>query len=527
MKKDPGVPNLFPYKDRILHEIEETRRLKEEAALRRKEEARTPGSGHVVDGEQKTDVDEDVPMDVDGLGMANDEARIDDDDDEDEDIMDEVCWFSMIMLYPSRINQLIMVPIQDDDDADSVDPMAALVMSARVRAVEYRQRQHRGRKDDGSGDENEDEDDDRSMKHDAPLRRDRSRKAFDDLFKQVLDAADVILYVLDARDPDGTRSRAVERTVMAADGGRKRLILVLNKIDLVPMAVLKGWLKYLSRYFPTLPLRASTHANGAHIFHHRQLSTTSTSSTLLKALKSFAATKQLRRSISVGVIGYPNVGKSSVINALTSRLGPSSTGCPVGAEAGMTTSLRQTKLDRKLTLIDSPGIIFPSNEQDGGSSSMMTQDRLVLLNAIPPKQIEDPIPAVSLLLNRLTHQSPLLLQSLLDLYSLPALMPSESNGGGRGEEGDQTTDFLIHVARKRGRLGKGGLPNLHSAAMAVLTDWRDGRIQGWMEPPLTMTGGGHLMRNVKEGEEVLVAGDVKSIVSEWAAEFNLDNVDDE
>ena len=40
MKKDPGIPNLFPYKDKILHEIEESKRRKEEDAQRRREEAR-------------------------------------------------------------------------------------------------------------------------------------------------------------------------------------------------------------------------------------------------------------------------------------------------------------------------------------------------------------------------------------------------------------------------------------------------------------------------------------------------------
>ncbi|CUS10104.1 unnamed protein product [Tuber aestivum] len=53
------------------------------------------------------------------------------------------------------------------------------------------------------------------------------------IFKQVVDAAGITLYVLDARDPEGTRSRDVERQIMGADGSEKRLILILNKIYLV------------------------------------------------------------------------------------------------------------------------------------------------------------------------------------------------------------------------------------------------------------------------------------------------------
>ena len=58
------------------------------------------------------------------------------------------------------------------------------------------------------------------------------------MFKQAVDAAEVVPYDLDARDPNGTRSRKIERQIVSVGGGEKCLILVLNKIDLVPLAVL-------------------------------------------------------------------------------------------------------------------------------------------------------------------------------------------------------------------------------------------------------------------------------------------------
>ena len=257
LKKDPGIPNLFPFKDKILEEIEEKKRKKAEDAQRlrdvakanKKTAATTPATGEEVAEDDLMDEDDDLT------------------DDEDEE---------------QQVNE----------EANSSNPMAALLASAQARATEYED-------DDLRGDMASEEDDEVMKDGGASIQQpgtdhrnpDSSRKAFDKIFKQVLEAADVILYVLDARDPDGTRSREVERQIMSADSGSKRLILVLNKIDLVPAPVLKGWLTHLRRSFPTIPLRASTPASNAQTFDHKQLTVRNTSETLLRSLKTYAASK--------------------------------------------------------------------------------------------------------------------------------------------------------------------------------------------------------------------------------------------
>jgi nuclear GTP-binding protein len=395
--------------------------------------------------------------------------------------------------------------------------MAALLASAKARAAQFE-----GKKATDEDAMDEDDEDEASEVEDneedgtstVKDRKDSSRKAFDKVYKQVVDSADVVLYVLDARDPEGTRSKEVEQMVMAADKGSKRMIFVLNKIDLVPPPVLRSWLVYLRRSFPTLPLRASKPAPNAKTFDHKELTMKGTSETLFKALKTFAEARQLKRSIKVGIIGYPNVGKSSVINAMTSRMGGRTGACPVGAEAGVTTSLREVKLDNKLKLLDSPGIVFPNTTEGNRHSKAEAQARLILLNAVPPKEISDPVPAVTLLIKRLSA-TPELFTKLTDLYDLPAL---------HHIKGDTTTDFLVQVARKRGRLGKGGVPNLYAAAQTVITDWRDGRIQGWTDAPSyrpTITGSS---TKTAPAAKTGLVGDQKDIVKEWAAEFKLDGL---
>lgn len=93
-----------------------------------------------------------------------------------------------------------------------------------------------------------------------------------------------------------------------------------------------------------------------------------------------------------------------------------------------------------------------------------------------------------------------MLSNLMKTYEIPTLLPSS--------DGDLTVDFLVQVARKRGRLGKGWVPNLNAAAMGVLSDWRDGRLQGWAEAP------------VEEDSR----REVKTVVKEWAKGFKIEGL---
>lgn len=113
------------------------------------------------------------------------------------------------------------------------------------------------------------------------------------------------MQVLDARDPEGTRSRVLERQLRAHHRG-KHIILLLNKVDLVPGWVAKRWLHALSREFPTLAFRAS-------------LTRPFGKAALLSLLRQLARLKSDRKAVSVGFVGFPNVGKSSVINTLRTK----------------------------------------------------------------------------------------------------------------------------------------------------------------------------------------------------------------
>ena len=94
----------------------------------------------------------------------------------------------------------------------------------------------------------------------------------------------------------------------------------------------------------------------------------------------------MKQSIVVGIIGFPNVGKSSLINSLKR-----SKAAATGNMPGVTKGLQEIQLDKNIVLIDSPGVVLASKEQS---------DSLILRSAIKIEDITDPTRPVEALLGR-------------------------------------------------------------------------------------------------------------------------------
>lgn len=83
----------------------------------------------------------------------------------------------------------------------------------------------------------------------------QSKRIWEELYK-VIDSSDVLLYVLDARNPNGTRTKFIEN-YLQKKCPNKHLVFILNKCDLVPTSITNKWVKYLSKTAPTLAFQAS------------------------------------------------------------------------------------------------------------------------------------------------------------------------------------------------------------------------------------------------------------------------------
>jgi nuclear GTP-binding protein len=77
----------------------------------------------------------------------------------------------------------------------------------------------------------------------------QSKRIWNELYK-VIDSSDVVIHVLDARDPVGTRCKSIEK-YLREEAPHKHLIFVLNKCDLVPTGVA------VSHHFPSVSPRSS------------------------------------------------------------------------------------------------------------------------------------------------------------------------------------------------------------------------------------------------------------------------------
>lgn len=271
-------------------------------------------------------------------------------------------------------------------------------------------------------------------KRDPLLKAGQSRRIYNELFK-VIDSSDVLIQVVDVRDPMGTRSDYLE-TYLKKEKPFKHLVIVLNKCDLVPVQVTKNWVGILSKEYPTLSFRASmTHPFGK--------------ADLFSLLRQFARLHSDKKQISVGIVGYPNVGKSSLINALKSRKV-----CDVAPIAGETKVWQYISLMKGIYLIDCPGVVHPHDETDTD---------IVLKNVVRVENIQEPESHIPELLRRVDKDF------LLRHYKI--------------EEWTDANHFLEMIGKRTGKLLKGGQPDVNTVSKMILNDWQRGRLPYHVEPP--------------------------------------------
>jgi len=238
-------------------------------------------------------------------------------------------------------------------------------------------------------------------------------KNFWDIVNKVIKRADIILLVLDARFPDLT-----EHVELKDKAGEKPIIFVLNKADLADRKTLEKW---KNRYRHCIYVSAKQHQG--------------TTILLRKILELSRGEK-----VTVGVVGYPNVGKSSVINALKGRKSAGTS-----PHSGFTKAMQLVRVTEKIFLIDTPGVL-PYMEKD--------KIKLAMIGSTDFTKTKDPDLAAMELIK---HKRDLVCK----YYDVKEGSPEK---------------IIEHIAVKYKKLRKGGEPNIDETARMILKDWQKGKI---------------------------------------------------
>ncbi len=236
-----------------------------------------------------------------------------------------------------------------------------------------------------------------------------------------INEANLVLEVVDARFASEMRNEDLEAMLLAK---KIPFILVLNKMDLVRNRNLE-WGEVKGERIPIVSISCTPKKN-------------------INRLRGLIFSK-LKEGGKIAVVGYPNTGKSSVINALAGRHAT-----PTSKQAGFTRGRSLIRLKEDVYVIDTPGI-FPYDEHN--------HFNLLLFNAKSPNQLKD----VEILAMQLLEWLPL--QKVWKDWVFRTYGISLS---GDGEE--QLGQLALHLNVRK----KGGLPDVHTMSIRLIHDWQSG-----------------------------------------------------
>lgn len=258
----------------------------------------------------------------------------------------------------------------------------------------------------------------------------KRREPFPKVVRDMIFICDIIIEVLDARFIEETRN--IELEEMIKMNGR-RLIYVLNKSDLVSIKEKKQEVE--EKNLTPFVFVSCKERRGSRELRER--------------IKIEVKKMEINHARAhVGVIGYPNTGKSSLINFLAGR-----SSAKTASEAGFTRGVQKIRLSSNIQILDTPGVI-PNSDYSTSKSETIAKHAKV--GARTYDKVKDPSFVVHTLMQKYSKQ-------LETFYNI------QSNGD---------SEILIEeLGKKKGLLLKGGKTDSDRAARVILKDWQSGKIR--------------------------------------------------
>ena len=244
---------------------------------------------------------------------------------------------------------------------------------------------------------------------------------------------DVVIEVLDARLPEASSNPMINELRLAR---QRPCLKILNKADLADPVATKAWLAYYNsqKGVKAVALSCKKATDVAKI----------PAMCLALAPHRGTSIKPLRMMI----MGIPNVGKSTLMNALLKRRV-----AKVGDEPAVTKSQQRLDLNDHMTLVDTPGMMWPriAHPSDG---LMLAASHAIGRNAVIDEEV-----------------ATFLADTVLAHY--PALIAARYSCNVDGLDG---VGVIEAIAQRRGFRLKGGAFDLEKSALTMLQDYRDGAL---------------------------------------------------
>lgn len=247
---------------------------------------------------------------------------------------------------------------------------------------------------------------------------------------------DLVMEIVDARAPLSSRNPDIDELAK----GKSRIIL-LNKIDLANEKITTDWVKYFKeKGFTVVCLDCRQHKGINQIQSSIEIA-------CKEKIERDRKRGILNRPVRAMVVGIPNVGKSTFINALCKRA------CAkTGDRPGVTKGKQWIKLNKSVELLDTPGILWPKFEDE------KVGENLAFIGSINDEIIDTEELAVLLISRLLVNNS----GAVSTRFKV--------------DEDKKPDEILLDIGKSRGCLIKGGEIDTRKAADIFLDDFRAGKI---------------------------------------------------
>ena len=259
---------------------------------------------------------------------------------------------------------------------------------------------------------------------------------------------DVVVEILDARIPNSSQNPDIRQITQ-----NKKKVIVLNKYDLSDKVKVEKWVEYFTKKGQKVVLADSLTGRGINE------TTRQIQKIMEEDMQKMADKGRIGRKIRVMIVGIPNVGKSSFINRISKK-----TSAEVGNKPGVTKQKQWIRINDKIELLDTPGVLWPKFENEK-----------VAMNLAITGTIKDDI-------LELTEVAYTLTKFMLKNYKLNLLQRYSLNEEQIDEilnqeqaENENIYEIMQLIGKKRGAI-LGGRVDDERTSKLILDDFRSGKL---------------------------------------------------